>query len=80
MISSISVLGFRRPSAAEPRHRPAHGAVQTVLEVDEGVGGPQTVAQLAARDQIAGTLDQGDQQLYRLIGKADARAGPSQLA
>jgi hypothetical protein len=32
--------------------------IQTVIEVDEGIGGPEALANLIARDQLPGLLQQ----------------------
>jgi hypothetical protein len=51
-----------------------------VLEVDEGVSGPEAPMQFLSRDQFAGPLDQRGQQPERLILDVDRNVIPPQLA
>jgi hypothetical protein len=45
-----------------------------VLVIDEGVGAPQAFAEAIARDDVAGLLEKGAEDLGRLFLKADPRA------
>ena len=54
--------------------------VQTVLEVDERAVRPEALAQLLARDQIPGPIQQLDQHFERLFLQADEHARLAQLA
>jgi uncharacterized protein (DUF1786 family) len=56
------------------------GGVQAVVEIDEGIGGPELLAHLLARNHIAGTLEKQGQHLQRLILKAKLGAVFAQLA
>ena len=57
-----------------------HGGVQPVLEVDEGVVGPQALAELVASHELARPLEQHREQLQWLLLKAETCARLSQLA
>ena len=46
-----------------------HGLVQALVEIYEGICGPQPLHQLIAGDQLAGTLQQEDEDLQWLILK-----------
>ena len=54
--------------------------IQAVLEIDEGPGGPQTLAQLFARHHLARPFEHHREYLKRLILKPDADAALPQLA
>jgi hypothetical protein len=43
-----------------------HGGIQAVLEVSEGVGGPEFLLQLFAGDQFSGAKEQGLEDLEGL--------------
>ena len=60
--------------------QPLHDCVQAVLEVDEGVGGPEPLPQLVAGHQLAGPLDQGQQHVQRLRGETVTAQMVVQLA
>jgi hypothetical protein len=47
-----------------------YGGVQSVIKIDESIGGPETLAKLFASDQIAGSLQQQDQYAKCLIPNA----------
>ena len=53
---------------AEDVAKPLHGGIEPVLEIDEGVAGPQALSQLVAGDEVPGTLDQRQQHLQGLLG------------
>ena len=57
-----------------------HRGIQAVIEIDEGVGGPDFFAQLVARDHLTGILQQGSENLKRLFQKPDASAVLAQLS
>ena len=77
-----SVSTNRGLSASSPsaRAQPLDGGVQAVLEVDEGAGRPQALAQFFARHHLARTLEHHRENLERLILKPDADASLPQLA
>jgi hypothetical protein len=45
-----------------------------VVEVDEGIVGPQALAELLTSDELARMLEQHREHLQRLLLQADARA------
>ena len=49
------------------------GGVQAPLEIHEGVGGPEAVAELFAGDQLAGGLEERLEDAERLILEPDAQ-------
>lgn len=49
--------------------------VEAVAEIDEGVIGPNTLAELIAGDELAGVLEESGQDLKGLARKLDANAG-----
>jgi hypothetical protein len=51
-----------------------YGGVEAVLEVSEGVGGPEFLLQLFAGDQFSAAEEQGFEHLEGLAGQADADA------
>ncbi len=51
-----------------------------MIEIDEGVGGPDCFAQLIARDHLTGIPQQGSENLKRLFLKSDASAVFAQLS
>jgi hypothetical protein len=51
-----------------------------VVEIHEGVGWPQLLAQLFARDHLAGALEQQGQHLKGLLLQAQLRTILAQLA
>jgi hypothetical protein len=51
-----------------------------VLEVDKRIGRPEPLAQLVARDDAAGPLEQRLQQPQRLILKVDAASLAAQVS
>ena len=83
---SVAAAGQRLD---EPRHigrvperiaQPANGSIQAVLEIDECLRRPQSLPQLLAGDEFAGTIQQRLENLKRLIGEIDPDAGLPQLA
>ena len=65
---------------AERGAQALHRRVQAVLEVDEGAVRPQPLAQLLARDDVAGALEHQPEDLERLLLQADAGRARPQLA
>src|SRR5262249_51095843 len=55
------------------------GAVQTSVEVDERVRGPEALPQLVARDEVAGPFEQQQQDLNGLLGEPDLQPLLAQL-
>ena len=53
--------------------------IQPALEVHIGVGRPKPLAQLVARDQLAGVLEQEGQNLQRLVREVSAPAALPKL-
>jgi hypothetical protein len=51
---------------AEGVTQAVHRRIQSVVEIHEGVGGPEVLPQFVARDQIAGTRKQVGQDVERL--------------
>ena len=51
-----------------------------MFKVDEGVGGPKFPVKLLARNQLAGVLEETNQDLNRLPFKPDFSALPLELA
>ena len=83
---SVAAAGQRLD---EPRHigrvperisQPANRGIQAVLEVDECLGRPQSLPQLLAGNELAGTIQQRLEHLKRLFGKTDPDAALPQLA
>ena len=60
--------------------QPAHGGVQVVVEVDEGLGVPEACAQLLTQDHLSGLLEEGDQDAERLVDEPDSGAVTEELA
>jgi hypothetical protein len=67
----------------EPRHigrvpervaQPANRGIQAVLEIDERLGRPESLPQLVARHELAGTIEKGRENLKGLLGKVDPDA------
>jgi hypothetical protein len=61
----------RRRAVAECSAQAIHSVVQAVVEIDERAEGPETLAQLVARDEDARTLDEGFEQTQWLVLQAD---------
>jgi hypothetical protein len=57
-----------------------HGAVQAMVEVDEGVRLPELAAQFVARHQVAAPGDQADEDIDRAAAQADLQPLAAQLA
>ena len=55
-------------------------SIQTVVEIDEGVGRPEMLAQLLARDHLPGVLQQQEQNARRLFAQLDDRAIAAQFS
>ena len=56
-----------------------HGRVETVVEVNEGVGGPEDTAEVFAADELAGMLEEIDKHPERLLADANGNAVAPQL-
>jgi hypothetical protein len=56
------------------------GGIQPGVEIDERVVGPQTLTQRVARHRFSRALEQGQQDLQRLVRKPDLPALPAKLA
>jgi hypothetical protein len=59
--------------------QPLDGRVQTVVEVNKGVGGPEFFAQLLSRDQFSRPLQKSGQKLKWLILESHFEAASTQL-
>src|ERR1700730_2041249 len=57
-----------------------NGGVQAVVEIHEGIGGPELLAQLFARDDISGALKQQGEYLERLLLQAELFSTPAPIA
>ena len=57
-----------------------HGGVETVVEIHEGVGGPEFLAQLLASHHVASALQQQSQNLKRLLLQTKLGAVLAQFA
>ena len=57
----------------------AHRRVQTGLEVDERIGGPEALAQCLTRDELARTLEQRVQNRDGLVGNLEAGGAVAQF-
>ena len=73
----------------EPRHigrvpervtQPANRGIQAVLEIDECLRRPQSLPQLLAGHEVAGTIEKRLENLKRLLGEIDPDAGLPQFA
>lgn len=53
--------------------------VHGLIEGDRRRGGPEPAAELVARDEIARVLDEGREELKRLLLQANARTAPAQF-
>ena len=56
------------------------GGVEAVVEVDEGVGGPELLLQLFAGDDFSGALEQQGEDLERLALQAELDSALAQFA
>ena len=65
---------------AERGPQPLHRGVEAVLEINEGPLGPQPIAQLLPRDDVAGPLEHDRQNLERLILQPYPNTALAQLA
>jgi hypothetical protein len=65
---------------AERRAQPLHGGIQAVLEIHEGAGRPQPLANAVAGDHVSGLLEQQLQDLEGLVLQARAPVRRAQLA
>ena len=72
-------IARRLPVVAEGFPQFIDGFVQAVLEVHEGVCGPELQTQVLARDQLARPCEQQGQNLKRLFLKLDSEAMLAQL-
>jgi hypothetical protein len=57
-----------------------HGRIQAVIEIHEGVSGPQFLAHLLASDQVTAALQQEDEHLKRLFLEPKLRAVLAKLS
>src|SRR6266852_7042080 len=57
-----------------------HCGIQTVIEIDEGISGPDPYAQIFSRHDLTVILQQGAEDLKRLLLKPDASAVFSPLS
>src|SRR6187200_2953714 len=71
---------WARRRITERRPNPVDGFVHTVVEIDEGVGGPQAVTKLFPRNDVARAFEQHRQNLKRLLLKSEPHALLPQLA
>src|SRR5579884_3405628 len=55
-------------------------SIQAVVEIDEGIGGPEAVAEVFAGDDIARALEQDNQYLERLFLELDFAAIAKEFA
>ena len=55
-------------------------SIQAVIEVDEGVGWPEVLAQLLARDHLPGVFKQQEQNARRLFAQLDESAIAAQFS
>ena len=53
---------------------PLHGRVQAMFKIHVGVSGPESLAKLVARNQLAGILEKAEKNLYGLPLKPDFAA------
>ena len=70
------IVGRVPEDLAEPVDRRVHA----VVEIDEGVGRPQSAAQILARHQFAGTFEEDHQNVERAPAQPDAQAVLAHLA
>lgn len=56
------------------------GFVQSVIEIDENIGGPETSPQFVTRDDLTGPLQQNRENLDWLLRQANLRAVLRELA
>ncbi len=54
--------------------------VEAIVEIHEGVGGPEFLAQIVAGDDLAGIFQQHRENLERLVLKANLQAAFAQFA
>jgi len=69
-LSAVSLRGFAQA---------ADGVVQTVLEFDKSVLGPEALLKLLAGDNFTRMLEKSKQNLQRLVVKFDSEALLAQL-
>jgi hypothetical protein len=60
--------------------QPVYSAVQAVVEIDEDALGPQPAPQLLPRHQLAGMLQEDEQDLEGLVPQLDPQTALAQLA
>ena len=75
-----ATVSTNRGLVAERRPNPVDGFVHTVVEIDEGVGGPQAVTKLFPGNGVARALEQHRQNLKLLLLKSEPHALLPQLA
>jgi hypothetical protein len=56
-----------------------HGGVEAVVEVDEGIGGPEDATEVFAADELAGMLEEIDKHPEGLLADTDGNAVAPQL-
>src|SRR5260370_29606973 len=59
--------------------KPADGVVEAVFELDERILGPEPLLKLLPGDDLAGMLEESEQNLQRLLVEFDAHALLAQL-
>lgn len=64
------IVGF----FAEGTSQFSDGGVQSVVELDEGVGGPKSLTNLFSGNQFAGALEQHGEDLERLFLQPDSQS------
>ena len=69
---------FRFITKGHPQ--PAHGCIETVLEIDERAARPQPATELVPRDDITRPLEQSREDFERLILQRDSDAALAQLS
>ena len=80
--AAMQRLDEARPLGVVAEHgpQPLDGGVQAVLEVDECAVGPQPIAQLVARQQLARMLEHQRQHGERLVLQPEPHAVLAQLS
>jgi hypothetical protein len=74
----LDISGFLG-GVAERVPQPSNGGVDALIEFDNGFAGPEFAPDFLARDQIAGPLQEHEQDLKRLILQPDFRASFTQF-
>ena len=68
------------PGIVQRLSQPLDGRIDTVLELDDGPVGPESVMQFLPRNHFAGVLQQHRQDLDGLIGKPDLDSVSTKLS